>query len=55
MNIFKAIKEKSWQRHVKKVQRELDHEHTIRDYYNRLFNTCYTTKQAMKLAFKKDL
>ncbi len=55
MNIFKTIKEKSWQRHVRKVQRELDKVHSIRDYYNRLFDTYYTTKQATELAYKKEL
>ncbi len=53
--IFKAIKEKAWQRHVKKIQRELDKIHAVRDYYNKFNKTCYTTKQALELAYKNDL
>lgn len=53
--IFKAIKEKAWQRHVKKTQRELDKVHAVRDYYNKLNKTYYTTKQALELAYKNNL
>jgi len=53
--IFKSIKEKAWQKHVKKMQRELDKIHAVRDYYNKLNKTCYTTKQALELAYKNDL
>ena len=55
MNPFENLKEKSWQRHVKKMQRELDKYHSIRDYYNRSNNTCYTTKQALELAHKNEI
>lgn len=53
--IFKTIKEKAWQRYVKKMQRELDKVHAVRDYYNKLNKTCYTTKQALELAYKNEI
>lgn len=47
--IFKSIKEKAWQRHVKKMQRALDKEHSLKDHYNALYGCYYTTKQALEL------
>lgn len=37
---------------AEKLQYELDRQHQIRDYYNTLFGTNYTTKQAVELHIK---
>lgn len=38
-----------WARQGKKLQRDLDREHSMRDYLNAIKGTSYTTKQALAL------
>lgn len=41
-----------WALSGKRLQQDLDWEHALRDHFNRLYGTNYTTKQA--LALQKD-
>lgn len=42
----------AWARQGRRLQRDLDREHSLRDHLNALNGTSYTTKQA--LALRKD-
>lgn len=39
----------SWALRAKKLQRDLDREHSMRDHLNALHGTSYTTRQALAL------
>ncbi len=39
----------SWTRQSKRLQRDLDREHSLRDHLNAIYGTSYTTKQALAL------
>ena len=43
------FREKSWTISNKRLQEELDHEHSMRDRLNDFYGTDYTTKQALAL------
>lgn len=45
-------KKQKRQLNAEKLQYELDRQHQLRDYYNTLFGTDYTTKQAVELHIK---
>lgn len=44
-----SFRRQSWTRQSKRLQRDLDSEHSLRDYLNALNGTSYTTKQALAL------
>ena len=44
-----SFRRQSWARQSKKLQRNLDREHSLRDYLNSYHGTSYTTKQALAL------
>lgn len=43
------LREQSWALSGKRLQEELDHEHSMRDRLNDFYGTDYTTKQALAL------
>lgn len=43
------FREQSWTLSGKRLQEELDHEHSMRDRLNNFYGTDYTTKQALAL------
>lgn len=43
------FREKSWAISGKRLQEDLDHEHSMRDRLNDFYGTDYTTKQALAL------
>ena len=43
------FREKSWAFSGKRLQEDLDHEHSMRDCLNDFYGTDYTTKQALAL------
>lgn len=45
----------AWARQGRRLQRDLDREHSMRDYLNALNYTSYTTKQALALDDLKTL
>ena len=47
--IVSSFRSQSWVRQSKKLQQDLDREHSQRDYLNALYDTSYTTKQALTL------
>ena len=50
--IVSSFRRNAWARQGKRLQRDLDHEHSMRDHLNALHGTSYTTKQALML--RKD-
>ena len=52
LGIVSPIRRHSWVLSGKRLQRDLDREHSMRDHLNALNGTSYTTKQA--LALQKD-
>jgi hypothetical protein len=44
-----SFRRKSWVRQSKRLQRDLDREHSMRDHVNSLYGHNYTTKQALAL------
>jgi hypothetical protein len=47
-----SFRRQYWTRQSKRLQRDLDSEHSLRDHLNAIYGTSYTTKQA--LALQKD-
>ena len=47
--IVSHFRSKSWARRGRRLQQDLDREHSQRDYLNALYDTSYTTKQALAL------
>ena len=45
--IVSPFRRNAWARQGKRLQRDLDHEHSMRDHLNALHGTSYTTKQAL--------
>ena len=43
------FREQSWALSGKRLQEELDHEHSMRDRLNDFYDTDYTTRQALTL------
>lgn len=52
LGVVSSFRRDAWTRQSKKLQRDLDREHSMRDHLNALNGTSYTTKQA--LALRKD-
>ena len=50
-----SFRSQSWTRQSKRLQRDLDREHSLRDHLNALNGTSYTTKQALALDDLKTL
>ena len=50
--IVSPFRRNAWTRQSKRLQRDLDREHSMRDHLNALHGTSYTTKQALML--RKD-
>ena len=46
-------KNQAWKAKAREIQRQLDREHSMRDHNNALYNTDYTTKQALELVKRK--
>lgn len=44
-----------WAKKAQHLQNKLNYEHEERDYWDRLYNEVYTTKQALELAHKNEL
>lgn len=44
-----SFRRQSWARRGIRLQQDLDREHSQRDYLNALYDTSYTTKQALAL------
>lgn len=49
------FRRQSWARQDKRLQRDLDAEHSLRDHLNAIYGTSYTTKQALALDDLKTL
>lgn len=49
------FRSQSWTRQSKRLQRDLDREHSLRDHLNAIYGTSYTTKQALALDDLKTL
>ena len=47
--IVSSFRSQSWTRQRRRLQQDLDREHSKRDYLNALKGTSYTTKQALAL------
>ena len=47
--LVSPFRRNSWARRAKKLQQDLDREHSMRDHLNALNGTSYTTKQALAL------
>ena len=47
--IVSPFRRSAWARQGKRLQRDLDREHSMRDHLNALHGTSYTTKQALML------
>lgn len=45
----------AWARQGRRLQRDLDREHSMRDHLNAIYGTSYTTKQALALDDLKTL
>lgn len=52
LGFVSSFRKQSWARRGKRLQQDLDREHSRRDHLNALHGTSYTTKQA--LALEKD-
>lgn len=50
--LVSPFRKQSWALRAKRLQRQLDYEHALRDHLNNFWGTNYTTKQA--LALHKD-
>lgn len=44
-----SFRRQSWARQGKRLQEDLDSEHSLRDHLNAIYGTSYTTKQALAL------
>lgn len=49
LGIVSSFRRHAWELQGKRLQRDLDREHSMRDYLNAINGTCYTTKQALAL------
>lgn len=49
LGIVSSFRRGAWARQSRRLQRDLDREHSMRDYLNALNGTSYTTKQALML------
>ena len=49
LGIVSSFRRHSWVLSGKRLQRDLDREHSMRDHLNALNGTSYTTKQALAL------
>ena len=47
--IVSPLRRNAWARRGKRLQQDLDREHSRRDHLNALYGTSYTTKQALAL------
>lgn len=47
--IVSSFRRNAWARRGIRLQQDLDREHSQRDYLNALYDTSYTTKQALAL------
>lgn len=47
--LVSPFREQSWALNGKRLQEELNHEHSMRDRLNDFYGTDYTTKQALAL------
>ena len=47
--IVSPLRRNAWDRRGKRLQQDLDREHSRRDHLNALHGTSYTTKQALAL------
>jgi hypothetical protein len=50
-----SFRSQSWTRQGRRLQRDLDREHSMRDHLNAIYGTSYTTKQALVLDDLKTL
>lgn len=49
LGFVSSFRRQSWTRQSRRLQQDLDREHSQRDYLNALYGTNYTTKQALTL------
>lgn len=49
LGFVSSFRRQSWTRRGRRLQQDLDREHSQRDYLNALYDTNYTTKQALTL------
>ena len=49
LGIVSSYRKHAWTLSGKRLQRDLDREHSMRDHFNALNGTSYTTKQALAL------
>jgi len=50
-----SFRSQSWARQSKRLQQDLDREHSRRDQVNSIFGHDYTTKQALEVYFKDEV
>lgn len=50
-----SFRRKAWNRRGKRLQRDLDNEHSKRDLVNSLFGHDYTTKQALEVYYQDEV
>lgn len=53
LGVVSSFRRQSWVRQSKKLQRDLDREHSQRDRVNSLFGHNYTTKKALEV-YRRD-
>lgn len=50
-----SFRSQSWTRQSRRLQQDLDREHSRRDLVNSLYGHNYTTKQALEIYFKDEV
>lgn len=53
LGIVSSFRRDAWTRQGKRLQRDLDREHSMRDHLNALFGYNYTTKKALEV-YRRD-
>ena len=49
LGFVSSFRRNAWARRGRRLQQDLDREHSQRDYLNALYDTSYTTRQALTL------
>ena len=55
LGVVSSFRRDAWTRQGKRLQRDLDDEHSKRDLVNSLFGHDYTTKQALEVYYQDEV
>lgn len=55
LGVVSSFRRDAWTRRGKRLQRDLDDEHSKRDLVNSLFGHDYTTKQALEVYYQDEV